>query len=139
MGHRYETAFKELRSVLQHFAHIGLRPFLCKSTLLGYARMCDLEPNDDDFSLCVLEDEFDEQLWVQTVSEVGWAFARYTRRDPLCTADGKLGGISFRASDVTTLVSETAFKDPYSSILRTLVCAHSSVSRHCSAMRVCVT
>merc|ERR1711879_417258 len=105
MGHRYETAFKELRSVLQHFAHIGLRPFLCKGTLLGYARMCDLEPNDDDLSLCTFADDYnmkgrDEKIAVlaelaKPFADAGWHYYRDTLSHSLCHTEESFGGVAF--------------------------------------------
>merc|ERR1712232_1466097 len=49
----YDAAFGAFRSVAAALNDAFVPFFLCKSTLLGFARMCDLEPNDDDFALCV--------------------------------------------------------------------------------------
>merc|ERR1712232_712338 len=49
----YVEAFREFRQVATVLHRAAVPFFLCKSTLLGYARMCDLEPNDNDFTLCI--------------------------------------------------------------------------------------
>ena len=45
--------FNNFRSVATALNDADIPFYLCKSSLLGYARMCDLEPSDNDISICV--------------------------------------------------------------------------------------
>jgi len=68
----YAYAFDQFRIAAAALLSAGLRFFLCKSGLLGYVRLCDLEPTDNDLSICMLATD----LGIEAMADVPQAQRR---------------------------------------------------------------
>lgn len=98
----YAYAVDQFRAVSAALLSSGLRFFLCKSALLGYVRLCDLEPTDDDLSICMLATDLDihattdvpqaQQRLQDALGPVGWTLSFILdRAEEDCGED--LGGL----------------------------------------------